>query len=138
MNEQEVNQLLVKALNEQDRAEHQAILDDPKRLAQYRNYSWWSEEFVPSEPQYEDDVNWSDLHYGFRKVVVDDYTVEVVESFGGEGQGDHVHTVVKITDPTGGVEYWKKDGYYASHYGTDWDGDFRQVNAVERTVVFYE
>ena len=54
---------------------------------------------------------------------------------GGEGQGDHIEFVFEVED-TG--QLFKKEGYYASHYGTDWDGPFREVHAVERMVTFYE
>lgn len=56
-----------------------------------------------------------------------------VESFGGEGQGDDKWFVVKIGD-----QLFRKSGYYASHYGTDWDGAFEEVHPVEKVVTVYE
>lgn len=58
------------------------------------------------------------------------YPVEVVETDpGGEGHGESVYVIVKVGDQT-----FKKEGYYASHYGTDWDGDFFEVESREITV----
>jgi hypothetical protein len=64
--------------------------------------------------------------------------IEVVKQFGGEGQGDSQYIVVKVTAPDGEEQFFRKDGYYSSYDGGEWDGDFREVKAVERTVVFYE
>jgi len=54
---------------------------------------------------------------------------------GGEGQGDDIWFVFEVKD-TG--QLFKKSGYYASHYGTDWDGPLEEVRAVQRMVTFYE
>lgn len=57
--------------------------------------------------------------------------VEVVEDFGGEGQGDLRYVVfsVKFTDET--VKYFRQEGYYSSYDGTVWDGDFTEVTPKE-------
>lgn len=76
-------------------------------------------------------------------------TVEVLEDFGGEGQGDEYYLVFKITDTTKGgsfqglgdlvtVRYFKMNGYYASYSGGTYDGPFEEVKPVTREVVFYE
>lgn len=57
---------------------------------------------------------------------------------GGEGHAEEVYMVFKTIDIDGAVQYWRKDGYYASYAGSEWDGDLREVELVERTVVFYE
>lgn len=59
--------------------------------------------------------------------------VEKIDDFGGEGQGDSIWVVIKVGD-----QLFRKDGYYLSHYGTDWDGEVTEVKPVERTVTFYE
>jgi hypothetical protein len=64
-------------------------------------------------------------------------TVEVIDSDGGEGQGEVIYFVMKISDGDT-VRHFRKDGFYASHYGTDWDGSFSEVSAVQRTVTFWE
>lgn len=43
-------------------------------------------------------------------------TTEPIEDFGGEGMGDSVYVIFKIGD-----QFFKKDGYYSSWNGTDWD-----------------
>lgn len=58
------------------------------------------------------------------------YPVEVVETDpGGEGHGEYVYFILKVGEQT-----FKKEGYYASHHGTDWDGDFFEVESREVTV----
>lgn len=59
--------------------------------------------------------------------------ISFVADFGGQGQGDEIWIVFKVGD-----QLFRKEGYYASHYGSDWDGDLCEVEAVERTVTFYE
>jgi hypothetical protein len=56
---------------------------------------------------------------------------------GGEGHGENVYMVFRLVNAQG-THFFKKEGYYASHYGTDWDGPFSQVTPVERMVTFYE
>jgi hypothetical protein len=60
-----------------------------------------------------------------------DYTP--VTRFGGEGQGDEAWFVIQIGD-----QMFRMDGYYASDYGTDWDGDLYEVKPVVKEVTFYE
>lgn len=59
--------------------------------------------------------------------------VGLVTRFGGEGQGDEAWFVLGIGD-----QMFRKDGWYISHEGTTWDGDFTEVKPVERPVTFYE
>lgn len=59
--------------------------------------------------------------------------IEAVDTFGGEGQGDDIWVVVRVGD-----QLFKKSGYYASHYGTDWDGDVTEVKPVQKTITVYE
>lgn len=60
--------------------------------------------------------------------------IEVVEDHGGgEGSGEARWVVIKV-----GTQYFKKDGYYASHYGSEFDGDLKEVRKIERMVTFYE
>jgi hypothetical protein len=63
--------------------------------------------------------------------------VSLVTDFGGEGQGDGYWFVVKIVD--GDVErLFRKDGYWQSYEGGEYDGDLREVKAVVKPVTFYE
>lgn len=61
------------------------------------------------------------------------YEVKVVEDFGGMDQGSTRYVVFEVDG-----RLFRKDGFYASHYGTDWDGDFREVRKVVKEVAFYE
>jgi hypothetical protein len=68
-------------------------------------------------------------------ITLDGETVPVtkVDSFGGEGMGEEIWVVVQVGD-----QYFEKDGYYASHYGTDWDGSFTEVSPSQKTITVYE
>jgi hypothetical protein len=48
------------------------------------------------------------------------------------------YIVFTITDPDGGVRTFKRDGWYASHYGGELDGPTFEVKAVQRVVTFWE
>lgn len=60
-------------------------------------------------------------------------TIEFVESFGGEGQGDSLWVVFKIGD-----RYFQKDGYYASYDGGTWDGAVTEVKPVTVERIEYQ
>jgi len=83
--------------------------------------------------------SWHDVqdHFATATEVEGLGTVETIDSDGGEGQGETIYFVLKISDGDT-VRYFRKDGFYASHYGTDWDGTFAEVSAVQRTVTFWE
>lgn len=129
MNKEQAENLLLQAVNAQEVKYKEEVNANPASVEQYKGYGW------SLEPQLADELDWHEL--GIDDVEFGRFRVELVEEFGGEGQGDHVHMVFKFTLPEG-VEYWKKDGYYASHYGTEWDGDFYQVNPVVKTITVYE
>ncbi len=50
-----------------------------------------------------------------------------------EGGGERVYIIVKV-----GEQFFRKNGYYASHYGTDWDGSVDEVHPVTKTITVYE
>lgn len=61
------------------------------------------------------------------------YPLTVVEEdTGGEGHGEYVFVVIRVGD-----QLFRKEGYYASHYGTDWDGTFEEVEAFQKKVTDY-
>jgi hypothetical protein len=85
---------------------------------------------------FENGDGWGEAKWSSKgEVTLRDETVayENVANYGGEGQGDDIWVVVKIGD-----QLFRKDGYYASHYGSDWDGYCREVKAKEETVTVYE
>jgi hypothetical protein len=92
---------------------------------------------------YPEDWAWDEVEYLFdgsdRSFTLHGRTI-AAESFdtGGEGHGEDVYMVFKTTDVDGAVQYWRKDGYYSSYDGGEWDGDFREVDPVEKVVTFYE
>lgn len=49
-----------------------------------------------------------------------------------EVDGEEIFSVVKIGD-----QLFRQEGYYASHYGTDWDGRLEEVEAYQESVTFY-
>lgn len=80
--------------------------------------------------------DWGDFDdCGVQEITLRGETVEVhpVASYGGEGMGNDIWFVVRIGD-----QLFEKDGYYASHYGTDWDGDFYEVKPAQKTVTIYK
>lgn len=64
--------------------------------------------------------------------------------YGGEGMGDDYWVVVKVVseDPVVSgatvTRYFKKPGYYASHYGAELDGDAFEVFPKRKIITVYE
>lgn len=63
--------------------------------------------------------------------------VDTVEDVGGgEGDGETRYIVRHFVDHD---LYLRTNGYYASHYGEDWENGFGEfVKPVQRMVTFYE
>ena len=65
------------------------------------------------------------------------YKVEVEATVGGgEGSGEEMYLVLKTTDGES-VQYFRKDGYYASFDGSNWDGAFYEVTPTQKTITVY-
>lgn len=62
-------------------------------------------------------------------------TIEMVKSWGGEGQGDDIGRVFYFP---GHNVYMRIDGYYQSHYGSEWDDDPYEVKPQPQQVTVYE
>lgn len=90
-----------------------------------------------------ENVDWFELEEYFynkhRSIDAKPFGILSKEAFdtGGEGHGENVYMVFRLVNDDG-TFFFKKDGYYASHYGTDWDGPFSQVTPVQKMVTFYE
>ncbi|MFC6021529.1 hypothetical protein ACFP2T_35845 [Plantactinospora solaniradicis] len=66
-------------------------------------------------------------------------SLRVVDSYGGEGEGDEFWVVISITDGAGAVRYFKRLGWYQSYGdGGHLDGPTVEVAPVTREVTFYE
>lgn len=66
-------------------------------------------------------------------------TVEIAEVVGGsEGGGEEHWIVIKVTDESGGIRYFKRDGWYASYDGGYLDGPTTEVKPVERPKIYWE
>lgn len=80
-----------------------------------------------------DEDGWTEVD-GMR-ITIDgeQYVLKVVNTTGGMDNGSHASVTFQV-----GEQYFRKEGYYASHYGYDWDGDFKEVRPVEKTVIVYE
>lgn len=134
----DIERLLVAVHNEHERQEVLSRANDSWYIERYGS------DYVYEPELWEGEVDsWYELEeiFGGANVsfIIDGIKVEAAEfDTGGEGHGEDIYMVFKTTDKDGVVQLWRKDGYYASYDGDNWDGDFREVKAVERVVVFYE
>lgn len=89
-------------------------------------YVWG--EYEPSE--FEDD--WTDI--GSFPIVLNgvEYKITQKDQTGGMDEGSAASVVFEIDG-----RHFRKSGYYASHYGYDWDGDLEEVEPFEKTVTDY-
>lgn len=74
---------------------------------------------------------------GSSVVLADIGILRLIENIGGEGQGDYAAMVFSVASTDGATRLFRKEGYYASHDGTTWDGDFAEVEAYDKTVTDY-
>jgi hypothetical protein len=79
----------------------------------------------------------SDLGDGDKTTITLRGAAVEIEKVGGkapcEGGAEDVSVVIKV-----GSQLFEKTGYYASHYGCDWDGDVTEVRPVEKIITVYE
>lgn len=74
--------------------------------------------------------------YVFAAIVRDEpVIVTMVDSrTGSEGDYDvQAYVVIKV-----GSQYFRKQGHYMSHNGTDWDGPITEVTQAEKTIKVWE
>ncbi len=120
--------------------------DDVARLllVHYTNSEMLQGEF-DSEEDYEDYLSerqeemWGELSWSLRKETPVEGlgVVSVVHDFGGEGQGDSLELVFKVTE--GQVtRHFEKTGYYASYVGSNWEeGWWGEVEPYQELVTKY-
>ena len=73
----------------------------------------------------------------YEGVALEEFYFEVIEDFGGEGQGDNCHYVIKFTRKSDSEDfiYVKFNGYYSSYNGSDYSyGERYIVEPYEKTV----
>ena len=90
----------------------------------------------------QDIISYFDRHQSKAELAMDgdwyrpddwhDITSSIVDSYGGEGCGSTYYHVYKFDMPDGSTFYLRFDGWYASHYGTDYQ-DFREVHPKQVT-----
>ena len=104
-------------------------------------------EYLPKNDEsriYVDGDLFGEIVYGINSAYKKDLTtnniqIELVQHYGGEGEGDQYYDVYKITDTlTHKFAYIKYEGYYDSWNGTSWDAECRLVTPVEKTIIVYE
>ena len=92
----------------------------------------WSLRENGKEPEDSGDFeyfNWSTFGWDIQSddVVLGDYTAELVEQQGGEGEGDIYFIVFKV-----GEQFFKLDAFYSSYDGVYWDDvSLHEVEPVE-------
>jgi pullulanase/glycogen debranching enzyme len=65
----------------------------------------------------------------------DKHTAHFVDGeTGGEGSAEYIWQVWSVKDAEGNVQYFKKEGYYMSYDGSNWDGTLFEVEPYEKTV----
>jgi hypothetical protein len=81
------------------------------------------------ESDYSQNEFWTECSNATLKLRGQEVTVRIEDSEGGSGEGERCMAVISV-----GSQFFKKEGYYASHYGYEWDGDFSEVEPYERTI----
>lgn len=78
---------------------------------------------------------WSEIGWGGGVIRLNgqEYSWKAYKDVGGEGQGDYAAVIFSVETPEG-RRLFRKEGFYSSYDGTDWDGSFSEVEEYEKTV----
>lgn len=78
--------------------------------------------------------DWNELYLPITELVFEGETVDVklVHETGGMDKGSSASMTFKIGD-----QFFTKEGYYASHYGYDWDGPFFESKPIKKVITEY-
>lgn len=110
----------------------ESILYDDEVVWEYKH--WKSKEWSPNETgenMLQD--GWYELGNMRFKHNDEWHEIEsVTQVGGGEGSGEYTYIVIRVGD-----QFFRKEGAYFSHYGTDWDGSFEEVWPTEVTETKY-
>jgi hypothetical protein len=89
---------------------------------------WVGKHWKTKEPYNHTPEEWKNMNVSF----------ELLDSYGGEGQGDDFWSVYKFTDNRDGEEVLVKfEGWYASYSGAEYENCF-VVQPREKTITVYE
>lgn len=81
---------------------------------------------------------WTDIKYELNQPVKTPIGIfERVAEHGGMDQGSEYWVVISVTQDDGTVQYFRRDGYYASHDGGYLDGATIEVTPIEKTITVY-
>lgn len=113
-----------------------AIEDDDTKYPEHTHQveaSWKKGYFYEVAPY--NGAGWGEFVHEGGPVVIDGVLLEakVVHTTGGEDEGSYASSTFQIGD-----QYFRKSGYYASHYGYDWDGELEEVRPVQKVVTVFE
>jgi hypothetical protein len=85
------------------------------------------------------DEVWEEWHNYQAKKIKGLGTVTVLETVGGgEGSGEYLHKIVRVSNAQGDHRFFQKQGCYMSYNGSTWDGDLFEVRPVQRTVTVWQ
>ena len=92
-------------------------------------HSKLAEDFMHTE---EPDERWN-KEYLEETTQLEGVKWELMDNYGGEDCGSEYYSVYKFTIPNGEEFAIRFDGYYASHYGTDYHG-MREVQPRKKEI----
>lgn len=104
-------------------------------------------DLIDSDPEshgwngYYSSVEQSLFHGDFYTDGIDlfnDWKIECVDSYGGEGQGEMYYNLYKVTDPSGNYCFVKFDGSYYSYDGANYDRYFQVIGKKVEVVQYFE
>jgi len=96
-------------------------------------YKTWKDEIVDTE--YDGSDFWSEAEGALSIILDDEHTAQFFDgALGGEGSAEYIWQVWAVKDAEGNLQYFKKEGYYASYDGSNWDGSLFEVEPFEKTV----
>lgn len=111
-------------------------IDDVKlALAQ-----WTAAEITWRDPDHfdEDEIDWTEASWDLRDEEKAYETafgkLWVTHREGGSDQGSYAEIVFTVDNR----RFFRKLGYYSSYDGYEWDGKFREVQAKQKVVTYYE
>lgn len=85
---------------------------------------------------YEGSEFWHEAYWGRKEYDLGEFGVAqyLDGETGGEGSAEYIWQVWQVTDGEGNVQFFKKEGYYMSYDGSNWDGELFEVEPYEKTV----